>query len=121
MIRCVDNNYAVGIRSKKWWRYLFWFCVDVNIVNTFILENKAINHRLRVELPLKELIGDFSSRGRMASAGQLEVCHWPIALSKELCKHCIKRKKTKFARMGCQWCNKRVCLDCFPSHIDDLA
>ena len=72
--------YAIGTKSRKWWRYLFWFCVDVSIVNAFILERKAINHPsmtqldFRVELA-KDLIGEFSSRGRTASVGQLEVGH----------------------------------------------
>ena len=32
--------YAIGTKSRKWWRYLFWSCVDVSIVNAFILEKK---------------------------------------------------------------------------------
>ena len=118
--------YAIGTKSRKWWRYLFWFCVDVSIVNAFILERKAINHCSRTQLDFrvelaKDLIGEFSSRGRTASAGQLEVGHWSIPFSKGRCKRCLKRKKTTFARMGYQLCNKRVCLDCFPNHVDDLA
>ena len=87
--------YAIGTKSRKWWRYLFWFCVDVSIVNGFILERKAINHRSRTQLDFrvelaKDLIGEFSSRGRTASAGQLEVGHWPIPFSKGRCKRCLK-------------------------------
>lgn len=118
--------YALGTKSRKWWRYLFWFCIDLSIVNAFILEQKAINHRSRTQLKFrvelaKNLIGDFTSRGRTASSGQTEAGHWPITFDKGRCKRCLKRKKTTFCRMGCQRCNKRVCLDCFPNHIGNLS
>lgn len=118
--------YAIGTKSRRWWRYLFWFCVDLSIVNASILEKKAVNHRSRTQLAFrvelaKDLIGDFTSRGRTASSGQTEAGHWPIAFDKGRCKRCLKRKRTTFCRMGCQRCNKRVCLECFPNHIGDLS
>lgn len=118
--------YAIGTKSRKWWRYLFWFCVDLSIVNSFILEKKAINHLTRTQLAYrvelsKDLIGDFSNRRRTASSGQSQAGHWPISFSKGRCKRCLKRKRTTFCRMGCQHCNKRVCLDCFANHIGDLS
>lgn len=42
--------YAVGRKSRKWWRYLMWFLVDVSIVNAHILESQAANHRSRSQL-----------------------------------------------------------------------
>lgn len=42
--------YAIGTKSTKSWRYLFWFCVDVSIVNSFILEKEAQNHKSRTQL-----------------------------------------------------------------------
>ena len=39
-----------AIRTRKWWWYLFWFCVDVSTLNAFILERKAINHHSRTQL-----------------------------------------------------------------------
>lgn len=118
--------YAIRTKSRKWWRYLFWFCVDLSIVNASILEKKAVNHRSRTQLTFrvelaKALIGDFTSRGRTASSGQTETGHWPIAFDKGRCKRCLKQKRTTFCRMGCQHCNKRVCLECFPNHIGDLS
>ena len=44
------NYYAVGRKSRKWWRYLLWFLVDVSIVNAHILESEAENHRTRPQL-----------------------------------------------------------------------
>ena len=79
--------YTIGTKSRKWWHYLFWFCVDLSIVNAVILEQKAVNHRPRTQLKFrvklaKDLIGDFTSHGRTASSGQTEAGHWPIAFDK---------------------------------------
>lgn len=118
--------YAIGNKSRKWWRYLLWFCVDVSVVNAFILERKAMNHRSRTQLDFrvelaKDLIGDFSSRARTVASGQVEGSHWPIPFEKGRCKRCLKRNRKTFCRMGCQQCNKHVCLACFPNHMDDLS
>ena len=58
------NYYTVGRKSRKWWRYLLWFLVDVSIVNGHILETEAQNHRSRPQLQFrvelaKTLIGEF--------------------------------------------------------------
>ena len=36
--------YETSRWAKKWWRYLFWFCLDVSIVNAHILMQIADNH-----------------------------------------------------------------------------
>lgn len=100
--------------------------MDVSIVNSFILERKVPNHRSRAQLEfraelVKDLIGNFTSRARTASSGQLEVGHRPIPFAKGRCIHCLMQKKTTFCRMGCQCCNKRICLECFAKHIGDLS
>ncbi|KAL9976895.1 hypothetical protein ACROYT_G014236 [Oculina patagonica] len=66
--------YAVGRKSRKWWRYLLWFFIDVSIVNAHFLECQADNHRSKTQLKfrlelLKMLIGDFSSRSLTVSEG----------------------------------------------------
>ena len=114
--------YAVGTKSRKWWRYLFWFCVDVSIVNAFILEKKALNHWTRGQLEFRtelahDLLGDFSSRTRTVASGQMEGGHWPYPFTRGRCQRCLKRKVTKFCSMGCKRCDKRICLACFPNHI----
>lgn len=59
--------YETLRQAKKWWRYLFWFCLDVTIVNAHILIQIADNHphltqlEFRIEL-VNALIGEFSSR-----------------------------------------------------------
>jgi len=113
--------YAISPKSKKWWRYLFWFCVDLSIVNAYILETLARNHLTRRQLSFrlelaKNLIGNFSSRKLSVSAGRLEGGHWPIPYKKGLCKRCLKKSERTWCRLACQLCNKRVCLACFPNH-----
>ena len=81
------NYYAVGRKSRKWWRYLLWFLVDVSIVNAHILETEAENHptrpqlQFRVELA-KTLVGELSSRSLSVSEGRLTGGHWPVETSK---------------------------------------
>ena len=116
-----------GRKSKKWWRCLMWFFVDVSIVNAYILEKLSPHHRSRTQLafPLdlvKLLIANFSARRLSASSGRLEGGHWPIKFSKGRCKRCLKRNKETWCRMACELCGKRICLDCFKNHTaDDLA
>ena len=117
--------YAVGRKSRKWWRYLFWFCVDLSIANASILETLAPNHSTRKQLAFrlelaKKLIGDFQNRGLSPSSGNLEGGHWPIPFSKGRCKRCLKNKRNTFCRMGCELCNKRCCLTCFKNHQGHL-
>jgi len=43
-MRGVDLNdqlrsyYPSGRSGKKWWRYLFWFLLDVSIINALVFE-----------------------------------------------------------------------------------
>ena len=113
--------YSVGRKSRKWWRYLLWFLIDVSIVNAHILEKEALNHLSRSQMYFrlelaKMLIGDFSSRSLSVSDGRNTDGHWPKAASKGHCKRCLKRKIVKFCRLACTSCDKRICLECFPNH-----
>ena len=117
------NYYAVGRKSRKWWRYLLWFLVDVSIVNAHILETEAENYRTRPQLQFrvelaKTLVGEFSSHSLSVSEGRLTDGHWPVETSKGCCKRCLKRKRTKWCRMACTACAKRICLECFPNHSE---
>ena len=119
--------YMAGRKSKKWWRCLMWFLVDVAIVNAYILEKLSPHHRSRTQLAFRLdlvqlLIGNFSARRLSASSGRLEGGHWPIKFSKGRCKRCLKRNKETWCRMACELCSKRICLDCFKNHTaEDLA
>jgi hypothetical protein len=58
--------YSAGRQSKKYWKYIFWFLMDVSICNAFVASkgqladtNKQFFFRLALA---KELISGFSSR-----------------------------------------------------------
>ena len=123
----VDHNdqmrhyYETSRRAKKWWRYLFWFCVDVSIVNAHILMQVAENHPNLTQLQfcielIEGLIGEFSLRQYTVQHGTVQTGHWPVKMSKGRCKRCLQDKKTIFCRMGCELCGMRFCLDCFKNH-----
>ena len=86
-----------------------WFLVDVSIVNAHILETEADNHPSRPQLQFridlaKTLVGDFSCRSFSVSEGRITAGHWPVKATKKHCKRCLKRKRSKFCRMGCMSC-----------------
>ncbi|XP_060571267.1 piggyBac transposable element-derived protein 5-like [Ruditapes philippinarum] len=66
-------KYSVGSCSKKWWKYLFWFCLNCAIVNAHIVYKAVLTRptkrkrftqlEFRQEL-LRSLIGGFSKRKR---------------------------------------------------------
>ena len=101
--------YMAGRKSKKWWRCLTWFFVDVAIVNAYILEKLSPHHWSRTQLAfrldlVKLLIGNFLAQRLSASSGHLEGGHWPIKFSKGHCKRCLKRNKEMWCRMACELC-----------------
>ena len=62
------NYYSVGRSSKKWYKYLFWYAIDVSICNAFILQNHFLTRAGRSKLNQadfrtglsKQLIAGFS-------------------------------------------------------------
>ncbi|XP_045452948.1 piggyBac transposable element-derived protein 4-like [Melitaea cinxia] len=64
------STYEVSRRSKKWWLRLFYFCVDLCIVNSFLLytTNKRVHNplsQLHFRLSLaRGLINGYTSRKR---------------------------------------------------------
>ena len=130
---CVDLSdqlrgyYMTGRKSKKWWRCLLWFLVDICIVNAHILEKLSPRQSNRTLLAfrldlIKNLISDFSARKLSASSVRIEGGHWPISYSKGRCKRCLKQRKVTWCRMACELCDKRICLDCFRNHTaEDLV
>ena len=101
--------YMAGRKSKKWWRCLTWFFVDVAIVNAYILEKLSPHHWSRTQLAfhldlVKLLIGNFLAQRLSASSGHLEGGHWPIKFSKGHFKRCLKRNKEMWCRMACELC-----------------
>lgn len=123
----LHGYYMTGRKSKKWWRCLLWFLVDICIIHAQILEKLSTRHRKRTQLVfcldlVNNLIGDFSARKLSASSVRIEGGHWPISYSKGHCKRCLKQRRVTWCRMACELCDKCTCLDCFPNHTtEDLV
>ena len=129
------SYYPSGRSGTKWWRYLFWFILDVSIINALILERLSPHQPssrrrslLHFKLDLaKQLIGGFCGRKRypghkrkstpMAMAlpnlpGHQEV---KFAGRKRACTNCSNHgHKTSSGRtpettFGCSRCGVNLC------------
>lgn len=129
--------YGCRMKSRKFYKYIFYFLLDVTITNAFILYNyttcpkyKTIKD-FRVQLA-KELIGDYCSRKRAGRYGSslrsLPLRHFPVKLvpdeqserSRKRCARCQQEhKKRRDTQWYCQECGVPLChtgeatTDCF--------
>mgnify|MGYP002224293578 CR=1 FL=1 len=132
------DYYGVGRPSKKWWKYLFHFVINVSIVNSFIIYDisnrpaptahgaRLLHFRRNLVL---QLIGNFTSRKR---TGWQRTLPTATAMPKTLhsldkiqgrvktCLQCkIKKRKTKSGRgiqtqYRCKQCDISLCrVGCF--------
>ena len=67
------SYYPPGMISRKWWKYLFWFFVNLSIVNGYILEKIAGKRKrrqleFRIELA-KQLIAGYNGYKRLSNTG----------------------------------------------------
>ena len=68
------SYYPVGAHSKKWWKYLAWFFVNISIVNSFILQKLQTDRRGRLKhlefrLALaRQLISTYNGYKKISSA-----------------------------------------------------
>ena len=138
----VDRNdqlrkyYGVRLKSRKSYKYIFWFILDVAITNAFILLSNysPIVAKLRswkefrAELVMS-LIGDYNSRkvpGRRPSLPaprSTNLTHFPLKMEKRSrCSYCNASKIAKYTYWKCNDCNKYLChtgnlrTDCFLKH-----
>ena len=122
--------YQVRMKSHKSYKYIFWFLVEVCILNSFVLchysasATKTITTYLDFRLMLAEqLIGDYNGRkrrGRPPSQAtplpkRITTAHFPSKTTKGRCRECQK----SFTVWFCPTCDKRLChtgepdTDCF--------
>ena len=110
----VDKNdqlrsyYGISCKARKWWKYLFWFCLDVTAINAYILcrdapggpRKKPLSH-LDFQLELVTgLINNYSSRKRQA----------PMLINPPLIKkptqHVLSKINSKRGKRNCVVCAK---------------
>ena len=129
--------YGCRMKSRKFYKYIFYFLLDVTITNAFILYNYTTRPKyktikdFRVQLA-KELIGDYCSRKRAGRHGSslrsLPLRHFPVKLvpdeqserNTKCCARCQQEhKKRKDTEWYCQECGVPLChtgeatTDCF--------
>ena len=92
-------QYSTCRKSKKWYKYLFWFCFDLAVTNALICMQESQNHQKRsknnkvikmTQLEFRtglaqQLIGQFrGTRKRKAPAtvGNCGLAHWPTQFDK---------------------------------------
>ena len=130
-----DQNrgyYHVRLKSRKMYKYIFWFLFDVTINNTFIVHQFAPSsgrkHRLlkdfRVQLA-RELIGDYCSRKQLGRPRALPPAttsekrqlpqHFPRKAAKGRCRKCHTHYTTWYcAECGLRFCHTGIAdSDCF--------
>lgn len=129
------ERYAIGRRSIKWWHRIFYYLLDMAIVNSYVLwklrqPDPKKCHQLTFRIKLaRQLISGFSSRkavGRppnfFKSPVPAEVrlsnvgCHFPKKNSnRRRCKFCsVKTKKEQRTYFTCSFCRVPLCVEsCF--------
>lgn len=136
-----DQNrgyYHVRLKSRKMYKYIFWFLFDVTVTNTFILSQFAPSSRKR--LPLKdvrvqlarELIGDYYGRKQLGRPRTLPPPttsekrqlpqHFPCKAAKGRCRKCHSHYTTWYcAECGLRFCHTGTAdTDCFIGyHLDN--
>ena len=124
----VRGYYSCRMKSRKFYKYIFYFLLDVAITNAFILykdyttdpKYKTIKD-FRVQLA-KELIGDYCSRKRASRQGSslrsLPLRHFPVKLvaeepskrNRKRCARCLEKyDKRTDTHWFCQECGVPLC------------
>ena len=113
--------YTCSRKSKKWYMRLFWYVVDLSIVNAHILEVNSPNHPsrshrdFRVQLASELLSGHSSRRKRGRPSDPSPVTrfikrHFPAEFgSMRQCQVCTTASSRKRTKYGCSSCNIHLC------------
>ena len=127
--RTKENNCSR--RSKKWWHRLFYYLVDVSVVNSYILlsESPHCASRTQKEFILElsqELMGKFNARkrppqpsGQVLPSARFDGNHYPETSDSLLqCHVCSQEGTRRRTRVRCSTCDPRnpihLCIDpCF--------
>ena len=128
--------YHCGIKSRKFYKYIYYFLFDVTITNAFILyrgwsgATEISIKQFRIQLA-KELIGGYCSRYRAGYNGSLikplPFSHFPMKITatspgqrnRGRCTYCYQQKKRCDSQWYCHECSVWLChpgndtKDCF--------
>lgn len=127
--------YRCRVKSRKFYKYIFYFIIDVAITNAYILHqgwsgsNKLNIKNFRAQLA-KEIIGEYCTRRRAGHGSSfvkpLPICHFPTKIPETFpgqrkrgrCTYCSQRDKRTDSQWFCQECSIWLChtgteSDCF--------
>lgn len=127
------ERYAIGRRSVKWWHRIFYFLIDLAIVNSYILyqiSRRSQGDQLSYRLSLaRQLINGFKSRKRRGKpvvflANKKLVpeevrlsevgSHFPEKGSYRRCRICSTKANEKRTAYTCSQCKVPICVPlCF--------
>lgn len=128
------ERYAIGRRSVKWWHRIFYYLVDLAIVNSFVMwkvkhTNPSKCHQLDFRVNLaRQLIAGYSSRKSLGRPPNFVKCKIPDSIrtanvgchlpeqhdSYRRCKMCSAAQKQKRTRFVCSSCKVPLCVtSCF--------
>lgn len=116
--------YQVRLKSRKFYKYIFWFMVELAITNAYILckhhssMNIANLKEFRSQLAIA-LIGSYSSRKRRGRPSALpapkrfsQMLHWPRKAStrSHRCHYCqVHFKRRRETTWRCDTCSVFLC------------
>ena len=111
--------YQVRMKSRKSYRYIFWFLFEISVLNSFVLHHyspctsKILNYLDFCVQLAKELIGNYCNRktvGRLLSTGvaapkRITTLHFPSKTKRGRCQYC----KKWFTVWFCSDCDRHLC------------
>ena len=118
--------YHCRIKSRKFYKYIYYFPFDVTITNAFILyrgwsgATEITIKQFRIQLA-KELIGGYCSRYRAGYNGSLikplQFSHFPMKITatspgqrnRGHCTYCYQQKKRCDSQWHCHGCGVWLC------------
>ncbi|KAJ8301049.1 LOW QUALITY PROTEIN: hypothetical protein KUTeg_022568 [Tegillarca granosa] len=130
-------QYSTCRKAKKWYKYLFWFCFDLAVVNSLVCMQESPNHKLKTKTNREKKIpnriqtelgttDDCQGTRKRKAPSVTDNCgmaHWPIQFDKPgRCKNCSKEGKRHEMAIGCRQCKIRLCIkfDCFYKYHQEL-
>lgn len=130
-------QYSMCRKSKKWWKYLLWFLVDLAIMNSYICMKESPNHKLKTrsgrgncqdptEFPnAAESSAYWYFPGVQKEKSYVKCRQWgPMKHTKRgKCKQCAAEKRRHEVFIQCKQCKVFLCIDngCFEKwHIKNM-
>ena len=125
----LQMQYSTCRKSKKWWKYLLWFPVDLAVVNAYICMKESTNHKIktrsgreitRTQLNFRmqlsrQLIGTFRGSRKRKARSNVDsegVAHWPVKHTKRgKCKQCTAEKRRHEVNVQCKQCKVFLCIE----------